>query len=95
VKKVNPTVGITHLRAGDQLIDFLQVAESAIGKNLDHFCLRIEPFDYAHLQKYFHDQGIATLRYDTRYSALGYGFSVYVRDPDGAEIEFIAAKNEK
>jgi len=92
VERVNKAVGLVHLRAGDHLIDLLHVANPSTGKNLEHFCLRIQSFNYPHLQKYFHEHGIETLRYDNRYSGLGHGFSFYVSDPDGNEIEFIAAK---
>ena len=91
VERVNKEVGLVHLRAGAHLIDLLHVDYPSIGKNLEHFCLRIQSFDYALLQKHFHDHGIETLRYGNRYSGLGHGFSFYVSDPDGNEIEFIAA----
>jgi len=91
VERVNKDIGLTHLRAGEHLIDLLHVDQPSTGKNLEHFCLRIQPFDYTLLQKYFLDHGVETLRYATRYSGLGHGFSFYVSDPDGNEIEFIAA----
>lgn len=91
LEKVNKAVGLVHLRAGDHLIDLFHVDHPSTGKNLEHFCLRIESFNYSILQKYFHEHGVETLRYDNRYSGLGNGFSFYVLDPDGNEIEFIAA----
>ena len=92
VARINKEVGLVHLRAGDHLIDLFHVDKPSTGKNLEHFCLRIESFDYTLLQKHFHDHGIETLRYGNRYSGLGYSFSFYVSDPDGNEIEFIAAQ---
>ena len=90
IERVNNAIGLTHLRAGEQLIDLLKIDHLPKEKNLEHFCLRIHPFSYPKLQQYFHEQGITTLRYDTRYNALGHGYSFYVQDPDGNEIEFIA-----
>lgn len=91
VERVNKAVGLVHLRAGEHLIDLLHVDHQPTGKNLEHFCLRIESFDYDLLQKHFHNHGIETLRYGNRFSGLGHGFSFYVSDPDGNEIEFIDA----
>ena len=91
VERVNKAVGLVHLRAGEHLIDLLYVDQSPTGKNLEHFCLRVESFNYDILQKHFQNHGIETLRYGNRYSGLGHGFSFYVSDPDGNEIEFIAA----
>ena len=93
VAKINEAVGLVHLRAGDQLIDLLRVKHPSAGKNLEHFCLRIQSFNYPDLQKYFHRHGIEPLRYGNRYSGLGQGYSFYVSDPDGNEIEFIAAQD--
>lgn len=93
VEKINKDVGLIHLRAGDHLIDLLQVNQPPTDKNLAHFCLRIKPFNHAELQDYFHQHGLTIARYDRRYSGLGYGFSFYVCDPDGNEVEFIAASN--
>ena len=90
VEKHNSTTKLIHLRAGDQLIDLIQIEHPATTKNLDHFCLRIDPFDYPTIQNYFKSHGIETLRYGNRYSSLGYGFSFYVQDPDGNEVEFVA-----
>ena len=91
VERINKEIGLVHLRAGEHLIDLLNVDHPSTGKNLEHFCLRIQSFNYELLQKHFHSYGIETLRYGNRYSGLGHGFSFYVLDPDGNEIEFIAA----
>ena len=92
VEKINKAIGLIHLRAGDHLIDLLHVDHPSTGKNLEHFCLRIQSFNYLLLQKHFQEHGIETVCYGTRYSGLGHGFSFYVSDPDGNEIEFIAAQ---
>ncbi len=91
VERVNKAVGLVHLRAGAHLIDLLRVDHPPTGKNLEHFCLRLQSLDYTVLKNYFREHGIETLRYDNRYSGLGHGFSFYVTDPDGNEIEFISA----
>ena len=50
VEKRQDTIGLTQLRAGRALIDILALkpGETATGSakgNMDHLCLRIEPFD--------------------------------------------------
>lgn len=73
------------------LIDLLIVDKPSIGRSLEHFCLIVQSFDYELSQEYFYSHGIETLRFGNRYSGLGHGFSFYVSDPDGNEVEFISA----
>ncbi len=66
---------LAQLRAGHALIDIVPADDagpagslsSNNGANLDHFCLRIEPFDVAVIAKHLAEQGITfgpeTLRY--------------------------------
>ena len=60
VEKEQRDLGLTQLRAGRSLIDLLQVggrldhAENGVpgtGRNMDHLCLRIEPFDAEALRR--------------------------------------------
>lgn len=93
IEKINEDIGITHFRMGDHLLDLLKVTEKpSKEKNLEHFCLRILPFDYESLKHYFQQHNIELLRYGKRYSAQGMGDSFYIKDPDGNEIEFIESK---
>ncbi|WP_425407457.1 VOC family protein [Hwanghaeella sp.] len=88
--------GLYQYRAGAALIDLVDI-EKPIGKgaspdpkrrNMAHFCLRIEDADWDTLVAYFRDNGIdiddAPSR---RYGADGQGQSVYLRDPEGNEVE--------
>ncbi len=88
IEKVQPELGLTQLRAGDSIIDLITAdATTPLHSSLNHFCLRIHPFDYDHLQQYFNSKKIEILRYGQRYGAQGYGFSFYLKDPDGNEVE--------
>lgn len=92
-----PEFGMSHLRAGASMIDLVAVdgtlgkpggaAPGKEGRNLDHFCLRVEPFDQeaivAHLQKH----GVAVGEIRRRYGAEGNGVSIYVTDPEGNTVE--------
>ena len=97
VEKVQADIGLYQLRAGSALIDLVPVdgplgakggaAPGPEGRNLDHFCLRVEPFDadaiIAHLR--VHDAEPAPVA--SRYGAEGQGPSIYVADPEGNVVE--------
>ena len=57
------------------------------GRNMDHFCLTIEPFDEAALRAHLADHGIAAGAVKKRYGAEGEGPSLYITDPDGNTVE--------
>lgn len=90
-------LGLVQLRAGAALIDLVPV-DSPLGqagggppdpeaRNVDHFCLRIEPFDAEALAARLRSHGVEPSEVGERYGADGYGPSVYVRDPDGNVVE--------
>jgi len=73
--------GLVQLRAGRSLIDLVpvngklgQMAGAASGKearNLDHFCLRVEPFDEAEIRNHLETNGIEAGSVESRYGAEG------------------------
>jgi glyoxylase I family protein len=90
-------IGLVQLRAGRSMIDLVPMdgklgqdggpAPSAAGRNLDHLCVRVDPFDeadiLAHLQTFdIHAEGARE-----RYGAEGIGPSIYVSDPEGNVVE--------
>ncbi|MBB6065673.1 VOC family protein [Pseudoxanthomonas broegbernensis] len=91
-------LGLVHLRAGASMIDLVSV-DGALGsrggaapaegaRNVDHLCLRIEPFDAAGLVAHLHGHGVAPLGpAETNFGAEGDGLSLYFPDPDGNVIE--------
>jgi catechol 2,3-dioxygenase-like lactoylglutathione lyase family enzyme len=97
VERRQDDIGLVQLRAGSALIDLVPVdgklgraggeAPGTQGRNLDHFCLRIEPFDeraiVAHLAGHGHAAGPA----ERRYGAEGEGPSIYLSDPEGNVVE--------
>jgi len=97
VERVREELGMTQLRAGQSLIDLVAVdgelgkkggaAPGKEGRNLDHLCLRIEPFDQAELFAHLVAHGVMPGEARTRYGADGYGPSVYISDPEGNTIE--------
>jgi len=91
-------LGLVHLRAGASMIDLISLdgslgARGGAGpgteaRNLDHLCLRVEPFDEAALLAYLSEHGATPLAAaEVNFGAEGYGLSLYFRDPDGNTIE--------
>jgi catechol 2,3-dioxygenase-like lactoylglutathione lyase family enzyme len=90
-------LGLIQLRAGRSLIDLVTLdgplgraggsAPGAEGRNLDHFCLRVEPFDPAALKTHLEAHGLACGEVSERYGAEGFGPSLYIRDPEGNTVE--------
>lgn len=101
VERERPDLGLTQLRAGSSLIDLVPVdgplgvqggaAPGREGRNLDHFCLAIEPFDAAQIQHHLRAHGVEPGALASRYGAGGQGPSIYVSDPEGNTVELKSA----
>jgi catechol 2,3-dioxygenase-like lactoylglutathione lyase family enzyme len=86
---------LAQLRAGSALIDIVPADEagpaggtsSTGGANLDHLCLRIEPFDAAAIARHFAAHGVSCGEEKSRYGAEGRGPSIYLTDPEGNGVE--------
>ncbi|MFM0227432.1 VOC family protein [Paraburkholderia dipogonis] len=96
IEKEQRDLGLTQLRAGRSLIDLLQVgakldhAENGVpgtGRNMDHVCLRIDPFDAEALKAHLVEHGARLGELGLRYGADGYGQSLYLFDPEGNMVE--------
>lgn len=102
VEREQPEIGLTQLRAGRSLIDVLGTeprgsarASAALAndaRNVDHFCLTIDPFDTDRLRAYLISRGVAPGEVAMRYGAEGEGPSLYFQDPEGNEVELKAAR---
>jgi catechol 2,3-dioxygenase-like lactoylglutathione lyase family enzyme len=90
-------VGLTQLRAGQSLIDLVDVDSelgraggpppSGTAKSVDHFCLQIEAMDEDDLRGWLEANGVEVGDFQVRYGAEAFGSSVYIRDPDGNIVE--------
>ncbi|GAB3408935.1 VOC family protein [Massilia agilis] len=97
VERRQDEIGLVQLRAGSSLIDLVPVdgklgkaggaAPGAEGRNLDHFCLRVEPFDEAAIRAHLAACGVQAGPTESRYGAEGEGPSIYLQDPEGNTIE--------
>jgi glyoxylase I family protein len=89
--------GMSHLRVGASMIDLITVdgplgsrggaAAGGEGRNLDHFCLRVEPFDQEAIVAHLKRHGVAIGDIRPRYGAEGNGVSIYLTDPEGNTVE--------
>ena len=83
-----PELGMSHLRAGSAMIDLVVVAgEQTPGRNMDHFCLRVEPFDEDAIVAHLAAHGVTPGQIARRFGAEGNGVSIYVTDPEGNVVE--------
>jgi glyoxylase I family protein len=97
VEKVQAHIGLTQLRAGQQLIDLVDVdgklgreggaPPGREGRNMDHLCLRVQPFDAAAIATHLRANGIAPGDVVSRFGAEGEGPSMYISDPEGNVVE--------
>ena len=97
VEKVQAAIGLTQLRAGSSLIDLVDVdgklgreggaAPGKEGRNMDHLCLRLQPFDGAAIAAHLRTHGVAPGDVVSRYGAEGEGPSMYISDPEGNVVE--------
>jgi glyoxylase I family protein len=97
VERRQDEIGLVQLRAGHSLIDLVPVdgklgrmggaAPGAEGRNMDHFCLRVEPFDAAAIRAHLAAQGVEAGKTESRYGAEGEGPSIYLSDPEGNVVE--------
>jgi glyoxylase I family protein len=99
LEKRRDDLGLIHMRAGDALIDLVSLGgvlgskggegPGETGRNVDHFCLRIDPFVeadiFAHLES--HHIPVYGKKVHFQFGADGDGPAVLVQDPDGNLIE--------
>ena len=97
VQRRRADLGLVQLRAGRSMIDLVPVdgklgraggaAPGAQARNLDHFCLRVDPFDEAAIRIHLQAHGVDAGEVESRNGAEGEGPSMYLADPDGNVVE--------
>ena len=90
-------IGLYQLRAGRSMVDLVPVdgklgkaggaAPGREGRNLDHLCLRVEPFDEKAIRAHLESFGVAVGEVASRIGAEGAGPSIYISDPEGNVVE--------
>jgi glyoxylase I family protein len=103
VERRRDDIGLIQLRAGSALIDLVPLdgklgqaggaPPGKQGRNLDHFCLRIEPFDETAIRQQLVRYGYEPGSVEQRYGAEGEGPSIYVTDPEENVVELKGPPN--
>ena len=97
IERRRDEIGLVQLRAGRALVDLVPVdgqlglaggaAPGAEGRNVDHFCFRIDPFDEARIREHLQAAGVVVGDVVSRFGAEGAGPSIYILDPEGNTVE--------
>lgn len=95
-EKHQETIGLYQLRIGTSLIDLVPVdgalgatggaPPGAEGRNVDHVCFRVLPWNSEEILAHLAGHGIEG-EVASRYGADGEGPSIYLRDPEGNQLE--------
>jgi catechol 2,3-dioxygenase-like lactoylglutathione lyase family enzyme len=97
VERRRPDLGLLHLRAGASQIDLVSIdgplgqrggaAPGKEGRNLDHFCLNVEPFDVDAIVAHLNAHRVPVGEIRERFGASGTGITIYLTDPEGNTVE--------
>ena len=97
IERRQDEIGLIQLRAGRSMLDLVPLdgklgraggaAPGKEGRNLDHMCFRVEPFDEPALRAHLASLDIVAGPTESRYGAEGEGPSIYLSDPEGNVVE--------
>jgi glyoxylase I family protein len=98
VARRRPDLGLVHIRVGASMVDLVGIdgqlgraggaAPGSEGRNVDHLCLRVEPFDEGAIVRHLAAHGLTPKgAASMNFGAEGDGLSLYFTDPDGNVIE--------
>ncbi len=100
VRDLGPQRGLVQLRLGDSMLDLVDVngdigragdsgaPPGSDGRNVDHFAVRVAPFDKAAILAFCGERGIEAKSPDgLLLGADGFGPAVYITDPEGNRLE--------
>ncbi|SEL28398.1 Catechol 2,3-dioxygenase [Colwellia chukchiensis] len=101
-RETSKATGLTQLRAGNGLIDIVDVnselgalgggAPTKTEQNLDHFCLQIKAMAEQDILEHFKKHKVSAGEFTRRYGAQGFGNSIYIQDPDNNTVEIRCQK---
>jgi catechol 2,3-dioxygenase-like lactoylglutathione lyase family enzyme len=92
VERIFERIGLHQVRCGDNLIDLVAIKPGETlpppaARGIEHLCLSVDAdLDelIAHVERKGHPVFMGPMEV---YGARGFGTSIYIRDPDGYEIE--------
>ena len=101
IERTQEELGLTQLRVGRSMIDMVTVdgklgipggkPPGVEGRNMDHLCLRVEPFNAESIYEHLKKHGIEAGELGSRYGAEGEGPSIYLKDPEENVVELKGA----
>jgi glyoxylase I family protein len=103
VHRIDERIGLVQLRAGRALIDLVPLdselgraggaGPGREGRNMDHFCLRVEDWDAEAIRAHLRAHGVEPQPVAQRFGAEGQGPSMYLSDPEGNTVELKGPPN--
>jgi len=97
VERRQDEIGLVQLRAGSAMLDLVPVDQKLgrmggappgkEGRNVDHICFRVEPFDAQAIFEHLRQHDVQHGPVESRYGAEGEGPSIYIDDPEGNMVE--------
>lgn len=103
VHRVDEKIRLVQLRAGRGLIDLVPLdselgraggaGPGREGRNMDHFCLRVDPWDAEAIRAHLLAHGVEPGPVAQRFGAEGQGPSLYLTDPEGNTVELKGPPN--
>ena len=103
VHRIDEKLGLVQLRAGRGLVDLVPLdselgraggaGPGKEGRNMDHFCLRVEDWDAEAIAAHLRAHGVEPGKVAQRFGAEGQGPSLYLTDPEGNTVELKGPAN--
>jgi catechol 2,3-dioxygenase-like lactoylglutathione lyase family enzyme len=91
-RRIDTPIVLVQLRIGESLLDLVPgrvpvPGDDGAADNMEHFCMRVDPFDPEAITAHIIACGGVPEPARERYGADGFGWSIYLRDPDGNRVE--------
>jgi glyoxylase I family protein len=89
-RRIDKPIVLVQLRIGESILDLVpgRVRDGDDSRdNMEHFCMRVEPFDPEAITAHVLACGGVPEPKRELYGADGFGWSIYLRDPEGNRVE--------
>ena len=86
-RRLDKPIVLVQLRIGVSQLDLVPGRKPDEGRNMEHFCMRVDPFNVDAINAHVRRFGAEPEPMRELYGADGFGPSIYFRDPDGNKVE--------